>query len=297
MNLKTSLAGVLLLLPALAFGQSGDVMSASAWLSSSGQTAASGGGGCNADSETACVDWENGLAFAPGQGAPASWATAPGQKNLTAQKAAKIDAARNILELIKGIALTSATTLQGSMTASDTVRTTVEGRLQGLRQVGKPKYFSDGTIQVKVEARLREVVPGELLAPEGAPKSWGAPKGDAGAAAQVSYTGLILDARGAGVSPAMSPRILDPKGEEVYSAAYVSREFALQQGVVGYAKDPKKAVDSDRVKGNPMVIKVTGNSGTNHADIVISQAAADTLRAVGQKQNFLRECRVLVILD
>ena len=39
------------------------------------------------------------------------------------------------------------------------------------------------------------------------------------------------------VKPALSPRILDETGIEVYGSAYVSREWAIKNGVVGYSKD------------------------------------------------------------
>ncbi|MBW1683090.1 MAG: hypothetical protein JRJ83_17035, partial [Deltaproteobacteria bacterium] len=75
------------------------------------------------------------------------------------------------------------------------------------------------------------------------PKTKGRPEGPTpqetpGSPAKgVTYTGLVVDARGFRVKPAMSPRILDEDGNEVYGSASVSREYAVQQGMAGYAKD------------------------------------------------------------
>jgi len=258
---------------------------------------------CFQPSQTSCVDWEHGVAIAIGLGAPAAFANNPALKNLTARRAARLDAARNLLELVKGVNLNSESTMQNAMVQDDTVRTTVEGKLHGIREVGAPKYFSDGSIQVKLEARLYEIIPTELYAPqEGAgprllPPPGGPLGGGAGLNPQSVYSGLIIDARGTGVAPAMSPKVFDPEGREVYGSAYVSREFAISQGMVGYLKSVDAARESDRVKGSPAVIKAVEAKGPNNADLVISKEDADALRAISQNQTFLREARVMIVLD
>ena len=111
------------------------------------------------------------------------------------------------------------------------------------------------------------------------------------------YSGLIIDARGTEVTPAMSPKVYDPEGREVYGSAYVSREFAVSQGMVGYVKELERARESDRVQGNPAVVKAVRAEGPNRADVVISQEDADAIRAAAQQQTFLREARVMIVLD
>ncbi len=256
---------------------------------------------CTDPGETSCVDWEAGIAIATGMGAPASFATSEAQRNITAQRAAKLDAARNLLELMKGVNLSSSTTTRGAMVESDTINASIQGRLMGLRPVGEPRYFSDGSVQVKLEARLREVIPPELFASQaGAPQPIPGPFGS-GAGSRLSadrvYTGLIVDARGTDVTPAMSPKIYDPEQREVYGSAYVSREFAVTQGMAGYVKSVERAQETDRVKGNPAMVKALKASGANNADLVVSQEDADTLRKIARTQNFLSEGRVMIVLD
>lgn len=255
---------------------------------------------CTTPDETACIDWNKGVAYAVGIGAPPPGAGAA--SNPMARRAAKIDGARNLLELIQGVNLDSSTTLKNAMAESDTVTVSINGVLKSLREVGKPKYFSDRTIQVKVSASLRAVIPPELLYGEsgGAPRLLEAPGSmPSGSMINpgVSYSGLIIDARGTGVLPAMSPKIYDPDGREVYGSAYVSREWAVSQGVVGYVKSIDAAKSDDRVKGSPVVIKAVEATGANKADLVISKADADTIRAIAQRQNFLSEGRVMIVLE
>jgi hypothetical protein len=187
------------------------------------------------------------------------------------------------------------------MVANDEVSTSIQGRLNGIRPVEAPKYFSDGSVQVKLEANLREVVPENLyLAPSGPPQQIAGPYGPTAGAAistQAAYTGLIIDARGTGVQPALSPKVYDAGDREVYGSAYVSREFTSSQGMVGYAKTVEQAQQSDRVKGNPAVVKAVQAKGANKADLVLSQSDADALRTLAQQQTFLREARVMIVLD
>ena len=83
---------------------------------------------CTQMGDSACVDWDRGVVMAEGLGAPASSAKNTAQKNATALRAAKLDAARNMLEMIKGINLSSSTTMRDAMVQNDTVRTQVQGR-------------------------------------------------------------------------------------------------------------------------------------------------------------------------
>ena len=262
---------------------------------------------CTQPGETSCIDWNAGIAIALGTGAPAAWAKNAAQKNISASRAARLDAARNLLELIKGINVSSSTTMQQAMVSNDTVQTQIEGKLHSIRMVGQPKYFSDGSIRVKLETALREIIPQDLVlgisagpprlleAPSSQPLRGGAPGG--GLNPQQSYTGLVIDARGTGVVPALSPKVFDQQGREVYGSAFVSREFAISQGMVGYVKTVEAAVKTDRVAGNPAVIKAIEAKGANQSDLVISQKDADSLRAIAQTQKFLQESRVMVVLD
>lgn len=258
---------------------------------------------CTNPDEISCVDWEAGLAIAAGTGAPMTNPPNRAVANQSAVRAAKQDAFRNLLELIEGINVTSSTTMRDAMIESDTVKSQVEGSLRGVRQIGRTRYFDDGSVQVTMEARLREIVPDSLIIAEGSgPPREITPPGSVPSSGTrlhpgTVYTGLVIDARGTGVTPAMAPKVLDPEGREVYGSAYVSREFVLSQGMAGYVKSMTDATGNERVQGNPAVIKAVSASGLNKADVVISQEDADTLRAISQTQTFLRESRVMIVLD
>ena len=258
---------------------------------------------CTQMGESACVDWDRGVVMAEGLGAPASSAKNIAQKNATALRAAKLDAARNMLEMIKGINLSSSTTMRDAMVQNDTVRTQVQGRLFGLRPSGKPRYFSDGSVSILMEASLRQTIPDEALSSStgGAPREISGPSSGSSGSARLDpgrvYTGLVIDARGSGAQPAMSPKIYDEEGNELYGSAYVDQEFVQKHGMAGYVRDLDQALANDRVQGTPAVLKALSSSGANQTDLILSKSDADQLRGLADHLNFLREARVVIVLD
>jgi hypothetical protein len=112
-----------------------------------------------------------------------------------------------------------------------------------------------------------------------------------------TYTGLVVDARGLGVRPAMAPKIMDENGQEVYGSRYVDREWAVKTGMVGYDKDVGRARTNDRVTNNPLVVKGVKASGANKADVVISSADAANVHAASANMSFLDKCKVMFIVD
>ena len=258
---------------------------------------------CTQMGESACVDWDRGVVMAEGLGAPASSAKNTAQKNATALRAAKLDAARNMLEMIKGINLSSNTTMRDAMVQNDTIRTQVQGRLFGLRPSGKPRYFSDGSISILMEAFLRQTIPDEALTSSTgeAPIEISGPSSGSSGSARLDpgkvYTGLIIDARGSGAQPAMSPKIYDEDGNELYGSAYVDQEFVQKHGMAGYVRDLDQALANDRVQGTPAVLKALSSSGANQTDFILSKSDADQLRGLADHLNFLREARVVIVLD
>lgn len=261
--------------------------------------------GCIQNGNSACIDWNQGIVIAEGIGAPSKNATNAALRNASAQRAARLDAARNILEMIKGINLSSETTMQDAMVSNDTIRTRIRGHLHGLQPVGQPRYFSDGTIKIRMEARILRTIPDELIFRQSAnvappTEVFIRPTANNTASPKVNtnqvYTGMIIDARDLDLQPAMSPKIFDEEGSEVYGSAYVDRDFVVKHGMAGYAKDMDKAQANDRIKGSPLIIKALGSTGKNRTNVVIKNSDAQALRQIASTQAFLREARVVFLL-
>ena len=111
------------------------------------------------------------------------------------------------------------------------------------------------------------------------------------------YSGMVVDARGLQAIPVIAPRILDENLEEVFGPTYASREFAVQQGVVRYTANLWQAKFDLRVSDNPIVVKALKTIWPRRCDFIISNSDADKLRSASEHLLFLRECRVIIVLD
>ena len=111
------------------------------------------------------------------------------------------------------------------------------------------------------------------------------------------FTGMVVDARGLQARPAMAPKVLDEDGKEVYGSMNVDKEYAVQQGMSGYARDLTAAQSNPRVTNNPLSVKGIKTEGPGRADIVISNADADKIRGNSENLAFLKKCRVMIVLD
>ncbi|MGH7453701.1 MAG: hypothetical protein ACRENG_20295, partial [bacterium] len=207
---------------------------------------------------------------------------------------------------------------------SDMIRSRVEGVLRGFTVVDT-RYMSDQSVEVEIEVPLNGLLADALLPqnfgggrlisaqplcpmcgqpwPQGKPVPPGVQLVNPGSGSQAGgatggvFTGLILDAKGLGLMPAMAPKVVDENGVEIYGSRYVSREFAVQQGMVGYDKDVNAARNNQRVTNNPLVIKALRAAGNNKTDLVVANADAQRIHGAAQTQNFLDKCRLIFIVD
>jgi hypothetical protein len=244
------------------------------------------------------IDWTNRIIYAKGIGAPNPDHPEAAQR-AGAIRAAQQIALRNALETLKGIFLNSSTTVENFMVKSDVITSRVSGFVRGFEQKGKEKYMSDGSVELVMAIPLDgvggidDVLWGNTI---GEKPSIAAFEGTKAKKAMV-FTGLIIDCHGLNVKPALAPKILDESGKEVYGSAYVSREWAIKYGIVGYAKEVKAAAKLDRVGKTPGQIKALKAQGDNATDVVISDADAADVRSAAQNLKFLSECRVILVVD
>lgn len=242
------------------------------------------------------VDWTAGVLTAVGIGAPPAQPANPAQARAMAERAAQVVAYRNLLEAVKGVRVDSATTVENFIVTSDVIRTEVNGIIQGATIMDK-KYMSDGSVEVTIGMRLTGAL-AEALLPKTPPTPPTGLTGTLAPAAQGQlYTGLIVDARGLGIKPAMAPKILNEDGKEVYGSAWVSRDYAVREGMVGYLKDPVQAQTNPRVTNKPLMVKAIKAAGDARVDMVITNADAAMLHSASENLSMLQKCRVIILVD
>ena len=248
------------------------------------------------------IDYVKGIVTAVGIGAPNPNMPVAVQRP-AAIRAAKADAFRNLLETAKGVQVNAETTVENYMLASDFIHTQVEGIVQGFT-VTDTKYMSDGTVEVTVEMPLVGDFADVILDEEmGGHQPLPAPREGSPMQGQV-FSGLIIDARGLGIQPAMAPKVLNDAGNEVYGTGYVSREYAVQMGIVGYTKNIDQAKADERTGDNPFTVKgiitpsnlegsgltATINCLSKYFAVLITNPSCPTgtIRLLGPKRKFGR---------
>jgi hypothetical protein len=246
---------------------------------------------------TGKVDWTTGMITAVGIGAPPAQSANAAQARAMAERAAQVVALRNLLEAVKGVTVDSTTTVENFMVSSDIIKTEVSGFIQGAMPIDK-KYMSDGSVEVTIGMRITGALADTLL-PKGSamPQTLATIPGGTPQTQGQLYTGLIVDARGLGVRPAMAPKILNEDGKEVYGSAWINRDYAVREGMVGYLKDPAAAQTNPRVTDKPMIVKAIKVSGDARVDTVISNADAAALQSASQNLSMLEKCRVIILVD
>lgn len=241
------------------------------------------------------INWSQGIIQGKGIGAPPEKDYGKPQARPLALRAAKLDALRNILEVVNGVRIDSTTVVRDFAIESDIIMTKVEGMVRGARQV-KQEYLSDGTVEIIMAVDMRGgfaqlVLPQDIKQVEPITSMVPAQK------ASGVLTGLVVDAKGLKVRPAMAPKVLDENGQEVYGSAFVSREYAVQQGMSGYGKNLIEAQRNPRVTDNPLTVKGLRTEGPGRSDIVISNADAARLKNASEHLSFLKKCRVMIVVD
>jgi hypothetical protein len=215
------------------------------------------------------VNWGTLVVRATGLGAPDLTASNPAQARLGAEKAAKRDALARLLAQVERIPVDASRTL-GDLMESPAVRARVEGAAQKYRIVSK-RYFSDDGLEIQVEVPLPALA--EAIEPDAGRRSVGA--SDEGGS---KVSGLVIDARGLQVTPALRPRLLDPQGRAVYAVDTLSAEARRTAGVAAYLPSIQEAEKSPRVGERPLVLKAQKADG---ADLLLGAEDAQKLSSVG----------------
>lgn len=280
--------------------------------------------------DTGIINYEDGYVEAVGIGAVDPARVKGTSARPMCLRAATVVAYRNLLEVTKGVQIDSQTTIRDFVTESDVINAAISGFVKGARTVNTD-YLSDGTCEVTLrmslsgkfaqtiipkaiqEQQKRESSPPAPVIPEPPPvkpepapvipepppvKPEPAPvKSATMPAAAPVYTGMVIDARGLGARPAMSPKIVDEAGAEVYGSMVVDKTYAVSQGISGYARDLTAAQGNQRVTDNPVTVKGVSAEGAGKADIKISNDEARQIRSAAENLSFMKKCRVMIVLD
>jgi len=249
----------------------------------------------------------NGYILVAAEGLPKADAISPGQKRLTAERAAEVLAYRKLAEFLDGVAVAGDSLVKDAALQYDLVRVAVAGFVKGARVVHKeynkedeialvimkigmtgPGSFADA-LYAKI---LKPDVKKELIEPA-QPTPQYKPKP---VPLDEKYDGLVVDATEQSFRPALINRIFTQKGEVLYDPSKISQKVLVEQGCGEYTNsvDKAKAALDQRGAKNPLIIKASGS--VNPSDLQISDDDAVKIFSANQKAGFLAAAKVAFVL-
>lgn len=251
------------------------------------------------------VNWTRHVIHGKGIGVAPPSAVSPEHGRALAVTAATVLARQDLLAIARGVTIDSLTTVQNAMVTNAVTEARVSGVIRGA-QVVDTRDLGGGTVEVTVAIPATGefadlVIPGGLPRPSPsmvpAPAPMPAPPRPGMSSPALVYTGLVIDARGLGIKPAMAPKVLSEAGQELYGFSIVDRNWVIQQGMAGYSKDLPAAQAHERVADRPLTIKAMGATGANKTDVVIANQDAQLLLGSGTSLAFLEKARVMLVVD
>ncbi|MBU8909893.1 MAG: hypothetical protein KOO65_01365 [Desulfobacterales bacterium] len=246
--------------------------------------------------ENGTINWSTGKISAIGKASPednreTSHESVPGS--------ARADANRQIIDILKQIKINNILSVGEYASKNDVILAGMEKTVRDAI-ISKQYYTSALSVEITIEISmlggfLQLVLPEEIrqipkINPDVLKKNIKTTEGK-------FYTGLIIDARGLGVEPVLNPLVISEQGHNVYSSVFISREFAVQNGVSKYLCSMDQALKDKRVGNNPMVFKGLRKEGKPNTAIVISMSDYHLLEKATERHTFLKECRVIIVQD
>ncbi len=254
------------------------------------------------------IDWTKGIVSARGIVEPTDYShikkTPEQHRQILAQALNK--ARHNLLETIIGIRINAESRVIDVVENYPTIMSQLRGMSDQAPEIGNlRRELFDGTVEAWSRMKLNGSF-SQLILPPGIrqiesikqlrPNKNSIQMQSRSRSSQI-YTGMVVDARGLHAIPVIAPRIFDENLEEVFGPTYASREYAVQQGVASYTTNIWQAKSDLRVSDNPIVVKALKTIWPGRCDFIISNSDADKLRSASEHLLFLRECKVIIVLD
>lgn len=109
------------------------------------------------------------------------------------------------------------------------------------------------------------------------------------------YTGIVVNAAGSDVKPAMKPSIYYKSGDEtkILYGSGDGRDKALES-LAGWVQTLIEAINHDRVTQNPLVVNAQGVSDENCA-FIIATDDAELIKKIDEQKHLLENCSVVII--
>ncbi|WP_148266924.1 hypothetical protein [Pseudodesulfovibrio mercurii] len=223
---------------------------------------------------------------------------------------AVVQARKRLLDMVLSVRIDGHQTVGAFLSGDSDLAAQVRGLIQNSLYRGPGLYDEAGTVRVseKLRGQLAELIlpntiqfqstiPPRLSTatgqgvdtPDNAPEEVGS--GTRG------YTGVVVDARGLKLTPALAPIIYGQDGFGAYGYFQVSRTNVVDKGMVAYSVSDNPKVLAERVGKRPLMVRALGAYGSWRTDVIIAASDARLVRAVVKTGPIADGCRVVILVD
>lgn len=268
------------------------------------------------------VNWEEATITVKGMGVAPPNAVNEMQKLMMARRSAVIDGYRQLAEAVKGVNVEAGSRVENFLLTNDVIETNVNAVIQGA-QVIDERDLPGGyevTMRISLFGASNSLASAVLKRPEKreafpnpvqsvAPSM---PAYDTNTSVKVriditstqtakpapnskaigGYTGLIVDCRGLGLNPVMSPVIKNANSEPIYGHKNLDPDYVIANGMASYTSDLNSGVS--RAGKNLLVVKAVSLENHN-GNPVISVADANRVLIENKSTGFLEKTSVVFV--
>lgn len=263
-------------------------------------------GGFIQETGTGSIDWSSGLVFAEGTGGKPDTDVSDQTAERLALREALLQARGKLWQTLQSVRIDDETRLAQVVRTNEDVAERLRGLVHTARILER-QQVPGGRLRVRVGLRLRgslakDVIPdtvwfsGQRQA-AAVDTQQQEPGSELASARNVGYSGLIVDATGLKLEPALLARIFSQSGSLLYGPSLAEPDAAIERGLIEYVDSLSQAVKRGRVGKKPLIVRAATRREQSPCDVVIPERKAQLLRAAQKDRQFLRSCRVVIILD
>ncbi len=199
---------------------------------------------------------------------------------------ARAELGPRMLNLAREVRIDSGHTSGDLMSSTEALADKLDANVS-LWEVTEARYYTSGRVDVEVCLPVHP-----WLRPALSRMATGV---DRSSPAELPYTGLIVDARGLDVDPAIAPEILDPAGAVLYGGATMTSFSASQRPMVVYVSDPADPIAVRRCGEQPVIVQAV--SVADEVNLVLSPEGSAALQKAAAGAGFLAQGTVVVVVD
>lgn len=204
-----------------------------------------------------------------------------------AEEGARRHAVRNALAALRHLRICGMQTGAEVIEAEPDTAARIEALLVELKPVDT-KFYSDGGVDIVLAGPLA----GALLTAIVSGAASEVPEG--GRPSEDGTTGIIVQAKGTGTTPALAPRLVDEAGTILYEAAMVTSAALAKRGMAAYYRSLDQAANDARVGGKPLIVKAVRTVEPASSDLVVAASDAAKLERL---RGVLAEAKIAIIID